>query len=247
MKLSRPRNSTSSPLDQRPQLGQLVGVVLRGHGRLAQDQEAGEGDARRERERESEAPAAASRPSRPPSSMLRALASQQPAEGDQGDQGGGDRQGLGAGVDGAEGERPQVDDDRRGQRGGHAPRRGGESSAAARPPARRRPPGRRGRRPAPARSRRARREPEVARRPDPQRLERRELMAQVAEPAADRRRLKARKSVKSTIRPRSGRDQDARAPPSRPPGAPRDALPGVPARPARHAPGRARARSAHAM
>ena len=40
------------PLDQGPQLGELVGVVLRGHGRLAQDQEAGQGDARCERERE---------------------------------------------------------------------------------------------------------------------------------------------------------------------------------------------------
>ena len=45
-----------APLDQRPQLGELVGVVLRGHGRLAQDQEAGHGDAPCERERERRAP-----------------------------------------------------------------------------------------------------------------------------------------------------------------------------------------------
>ena len=50
------------PLDQGPQLGELVGVVLGGNGRLAQDGEAGQGDSRCQRERERGAPDARTTP-----------------------------------------------------------------------------------------------------------------------------------------------------------------------------------------
>src|SRR5206468_5259322 len=93
----------------------------------------------------------------------------------------------GARVDGAESERAEVDDDRRREGGGNG-------GAVAADPARKRE-GKRCRGDEAAEVEGGRgtagvtgREAEVAPRPDPERLERRDLVAQVAEAAADRRR-----------------------------------------------------------
>ncbi len=180
-------------------------MVLGGDRRRAQDQKAGDGDARRERERE---PVSQKRP------LGRgALALQQAAQGDQGDQRGGDRQGLGARVHGAERESSQVDHDRRGQGRRHGEPVGSNPSGQADDESRRG-------------DQRAEvegggrhccvagREAEVAGRPDPERLQRRNLVAQVPETAADRVAAK-RSKVREVDQPpqlrgdqRDQRDED---------------------------------------